>query len=342
MIKKLTKDADYAVYQGRIIFRDGITILGFTNSSVTLKFRGKSLSAVFTTGHNDTVNEPGLRIYIDGKAEKELVIKSAEYNEKPQQTVIASFGEEGEHEVRIVKITAAAMSYVGISDIETDGELLPVTKKEGRKKALFIGDSITCGYGVLGEPESEYTLRDEDGELSYAAVMARKMDWEAEWVSVSGFGMFVEYTGNPENIVPKIFAYQNWFYDKEMLTDYSEFVPDYIILNLGTNDSGPMTNDKNIRLGYLARYESFLYTLRMAYPDAAIICTLGTLAPGYYKYVDQVLQKVKKDRFENIYGLELPEHDVKNDGMASGHPSKITHEKDADRIISFMKNEGII
>lgn len=366
---KLIKDTDYIRYDGRIIFKDDMAVLGYTNSAVTIRFRGKRLTAVFTTGWNDKVNEPGLRVYADGEPLKNIVIKSfapdseearAENKDRTDkigiyaatletvdayryyETEVASFDDDGEHEVRIVKITEAAMSFVGVKKLTIDGEILKIDKKESRKKALFIGDSITCGYGVLGKPDSEYTLREEDGELCYAAVMTRKMDWNSQWVSVSGFGMFVEYTGNPENIVPKVFAYQDWFYDKDILTDYSEFVPDNIIVNLGTNDSGPMTENENIKKGYLARYESFLYTLRMAYPNANIICVLGTLAPGYYKYVDMVLKKVKNDGFERIYGLELPEHDVKNDGMASGHPSAKTHEKDADRILAFMKENSLI
>lgn len=332
----IKKGAEYAVTDGRIIYRDNMAVLGYTNSAVTVKLEGTALSAVFYTGNNDVLNQPGLRIYVDGEAYKEIVL-----TEERQEEQLCSFTESGIHEVRIVKITEAAMSYVGIGTLTADGKLLPISEVPDRKKILFIGDSITCGYGVKGAPDSEYTLREEDGELSYASVIARKLDMKAEWVSVSGYGMFVEYTGNPENILPKVFAYQNWFYDKELLTDYSEFQPDNIVVNLGTNDSGPMTNDVNIQRGFVARYESFLYTLRMAYPSANIICVLGTLAPGYYKYVDKAIERVKADGFERIYGLELPEHDVEHDGMASGHPSARTHEKDAERIIDFMKNNGL-
>lgn len=339
---ELIEKSDYIRYQGRICFRKtgnpaaDTAVLGFTNSSVTVRFRGKEVSAAFVTGENADVNKPGLRIYLDGEAYREIVLQ------EPDSVVnLVSLGEEGEHELRIVKITEAAMSYAGLRCLETDGDFLPVDKDDPRKKALFIGDSITCGYGVLGAPDSEYTIREEDGELSYAAVMARKMNWNAEWVSVSGYGMFVEYTGDPENILPKVFAYQNYFYDKDERTSFERFCPDYIIMNLGTNDSGPIAQNELIKAGFISRYESFIYTLRMAYPDAAIICVLGTLAPGIFKYVNEAIERAKKNGVEKLYGLELPEHDVEHDGMASGHPSKITHEKDADRIIDFIEREKI-
>ena len=64
---------------------------------------------------------------------------------------------------------------------------------------------------------------------------------------------------------------------------------------------------------------------------------LGTVAPGMFKFVEQVVAKVNMEGLKGVYGVELPEHDVEHDGIASGHPSRITHEKDADRIVAFMK-----
>ncbi len=316
-------------FQGRILWKDRMAVLGYTNCSFTVHFRGTRLSVVLRTGENEWINAPGLRVYVDGVAASEHVLGNV-----VQELTLFESAEPEEHTIRVVKITEAGMSFVGLTVLNYEGELLPVPE-DTRRKVLFIGDSITCGYGVLGAPDAEYTIRDEDGELSYAGVLAKRMDWNAEWVSVSGHGMFVEYTGDPENILPREFPYTNWFYDKEAREDYSRFQPELVVINLGTNDSG-MINDPNIRGGFLSRYESFLYTLRMAFPKAKLLCVLGTLAPGMYEYVEQVVNKVKQDGFTEVYGLELPYHDVEHDGMACGHPSKITHEKDAKRIEEFL------
>ncbi|MCR5213346.1 MAG: hypothetical protein K6E10_02950 [Eubacterium sp.] len=339
---EIVKDSDLFFFGGRILYKDNEAILGYTGSFMEFLIKGNKASLKIRTGNNETVNEPGLRIYVDGQPYKDMVISDVE------GTYEIFAGDDGEENVvrriRIVKITEAAMSFLAFSCLNVEGELLNAKDKyndDKRKKALFIGDSITCGYGVLGAPDSEYTIREEDVELSYAGVLTKKENLNSEWVSVSGYGMFVEYTGDPENILPRVFAYTNFFYDKETREDYSRFQPDVIILNLGTNDSGHL-GDINILNGFKSRYESFLYTLRMAYKESAIVCVLGTLAPGVYKYVGEVIDKVKDQGFENIYGLELPEHDVEHDGMASGHPSPVTHEKDADRIAKFLKENKII
>ncbi len=329
---KVTKDlADSVYFRGRILWREDGALFGYTNSSFTVHFRGKKVSALLKTGDNAEVNEPGLRVYVDDAEVKEIVL-----HEREENVTLAEFDEEAEHSLRVVKITEAAMSYVCFAELEVEGELLP-KEEDKRPKALFIGDSITCGYGVLGAPDSEYTVREEDGERCYAAFLAKEMDWNAEWVSVSGHGMFVEYTGDTENILPREFPYTNWFYDKETREDYSRFQPDYIVVNLGTNDSGNLSNPW-ILGGFKSRYESFLYTLRLAYPEAKIICVLGTLAPGVYPYVAEVIERVKAAGMKEVYGLELPEHDVEHDGMASGHPTEATHRKDAERIAKFVRS----
>lgn len=317
-------------FQGRILRDRDMVVMGYTNSCFTLHVSASCVRALLRTGENDPVNAPGLRVYVDDEAFTEIVLEKTE-----TEVVLARFPKEEEHTIRVVKITEAAMSFVGVVFLDVDGLLLTVPS-DTRTKALFIGDSITCGYGVHGAPDAEYTVRDEDGEQSYAAIIARDMNLNAEWVSVSGYGIFVDYTGNPENIIPKIFPYTNAFYDKETREDYSRFDPELIIVNLGTNDQGSL--DKPFVLaGFKSRYESFLYTLRIAYPKAKIICVLGTLAPGIYPYVQEVIDRVKEAGMNDIYGFGLPFHDFEHDGMASGHPTLITHTKDAKRIEEFIR-----
>lgn len=334
----VTKKSEFFHSCGRILDYGTELILGYTNSYIEFQFKGKELSFCFRTGVNERVNEPGIRVYVDGLASKDIVLSK----QQERITVYSGKSEDVSHRIKLVKITEAAMSFVGISEAKADGELLDISgEKDDRPKIEFIGDSITCGYGVLGEADSEYDIREEDGEKCYAAILADKYNLNANWVSVSGYGMFVEYTGDPENIVPKVYPYVNWFYDKEIRMDYTEFEPDIIIVNLGTNDSGHL-GDENVLYGFKSRYESFLYTLRMAHKEASIVCVLGTLAPGVYRYVAEVIEKLKKQGFRKIYGLELPELDRENDGLASGHPTYRTHFKDAERIGRFLEMEGLV
>ena len=318
-------------FQGRVLRDRDMVVMGYTNSSFTIRASASCVRAVLRTGENDPINAPGLRVYVDDIATREIVLSGTE-----TEVLLAEFPKKEEHVIRVVKITEAAMSFIGVVSIDVDGELLAVPE-DTRTKALFIGDSITCGYGVLAAPEAEYTIRDEDGELSYSAFLAKDMKWNAEWVSVSGHGMFVDYKGDEEDILPREFPYTNWFYSKDVREDYSRFKPEWIIINLGTNDQGSFEKPYYLA-GFKSRYESFLCTLRIAYPDAKIICVLGTLAPGIFPYVREVVDRVCAAGMKDIYALELPFHDVENDGMAAGHPTAVTHAKDAKRIEDFIRS----
>lgn len=336
----IEKGSDIFFTGGRVLFRNGEVILGYTNSFLEFKVNGDSVSAIMRTGDNLDVDAPGLRIYVDGKEYKEIVLDKTK--DRIRIWDLDQNFKIKQHTIRIVKITEAAMSFVAIGNVEVDGVLERMIRvPDSRKKFEFIGDSITCGFGVRGEPEAEYTIRDEDGEQSYAAFITEDLDLNSRWVSVSGYGVFVDYNGNPMDVLPKVYGYTNWFYDKEELNDHSEFDPDVIVVNLGTNDSGHF-NETGILKGFKAAYESFLYLLRTYHRNSSILCVIGTLSPSAYEPVEEVVTKMCDDGFEDLYLLRLPEHDPEKDGMGSFHPSAKTHKKDAERIKDFLLSNGII
>jgi hypothetical protein len=55
---------------------------------------------------------------------------------------------------------------------------------------LFIGDSITAGYGVLcNVSEAPFTAETESAYHTYAAVAARALDADAHVIAYSGKGV---------------------------------------------------------------------------------------------------------------------------------------------------------
>lgn len=328
----------YLQFEGRILEKEGIFYLSYTNSSVSFLARGSEVHMEFVTNQREVVNFAGLRVYVDGIAVGEVVL------EHPRKLYkICDLPDCKPHRIKVVKITEAAMSQAGLCDIVVkDGEVLEETPPvDERVKVEFVGDSITCGYGVHGAPDSEYHIREEDGECSYGAFMARAMNWNARYISASGYGMFVEYTGNPENNVPKLYPYINWFVDRERKIEPGEFEPAFIIVNLGTNDSG-FLSDKKMQENFVDAYISFLKLLKDLHPHAKIVCVLGTLCTNAFVYVKEAVSAARAAGLEGIYAFELPYHDVKRDGMASAHPSAATHKKDAERILNFMAEQGLI
>ena len=236
------------------------------------------------------------------------------------------------------------MSYVGLVGIDVHGgepEQYP-DEPDGRVKVEFIGDSLTCGYGIHSVlSEDNYTLWDEDGEDCYAAIMAEQMNWNARWISASGYGAYISYDGNRNDNVPKLYPYVNWFLDKELRIDQNEFEPEYIFINLGTNDSGHL-HKAEVLDGFKESYERFLRELKELHPDAKIICIIGTVCKNVYQYIEDVVKRVSDAGLKDIYSLELPYHTPETDGIADGHPTLTTHRKDASRILKYMKTEKLL
>ena len=331
---------NYFMYNGRILENNGSSYLGFTNSSVEFYVKGYDdknliITADISTNLNDEVNEARLKIFIDNCDTPSSIIV---LNKEKSDYIVASFDDDDIHKITIVKITEAAMSYAKFNEINIlGGDLLALPDIEDeRLKVEFIGDSITCGYGVHGLPNSPYHIKEEDGLYSYAHLTAKALNLNARYFSVSGFGVFTKYDGDRNGIISKVYPYTNYFIDETITFDPKEFTPDLYVINLGTNDSGHIHN-LEVANGFVNNYIELLLTLKKYSPDAKILCTCGTLCNNVFSYIIEAVNKAKKIGLTNIHLLEFPYHNVIEDGIASGHPSFKTHEKDSILLISKIK-----
>ena len=98
--------------------------------------------------------------------------------------------------MEIIKLSESPMSAVGIEAFaEGSAEALP----EKPLKIEFIGDSITCGYGVDDEDENhQFTTATEDVTKAYAYKTAKALDAEYSMFSASGYGIVSGYTEGDE------------------------------------------------------------------------------------------------------------------------------------------------
>ena len=115
--------------------------------------------------------------------------------------------------------------------------------KKGNIDLLFVGDSITCGYGneisTMKPDAFHYTTQGSNANLAWGAVAARQLDAEYVAVAVSGRGVYRNYSGAAGDLLPVI-------YDKTLpddatapAWDIARYTPDVVVVNLGTNDFSP-------------------------------------------------------------------------------------------------------
>lgn len=285
-------------------------------------------------------------IYVNDKLVKDSQIKQS------QQTITA-FESDTEQTVtvRVVKLSESADSTMGIGKIKVtaNGVIKPTAAKTHRIE--IIGDSITCGYGVDDADNSHhFSTATEDFTKTYAYKTAKALDADYSTVAFSGYGIISGYTANGTQNKNQLvstyydkmgYSYGNINNSLKINTvnwDFSKFVPDVIVINLGTNDNSYCNGDVKKQKKFVTGYVTFLKQVRKDNPKATILCTLGIMGQNLYPSIQSaVKQYTKTTKDKKISTLEFDQQ-LQSDGYcADWHPSAKTHTKAAKKLTSKIK-----
>lgn len=253
--------------------------------------------------------------------------------------------------VRILKLSEAPHSIVGIQELimdETDS-VSPAPNKD--LKLEFIGDSITCGYGVDDENEEHhFSTATEDETASFAYLTARNLGADYSMVSYSGYGIISGYTETDEKLLTQLVPdkYEETGYSRgkvngEALTltkwDFDRFQPDFVVINLGTNDDSYCKDTVERQEEYAASYAQFLQQVRSHNPEAYILCIYGIMTDRLYPYVQKAVelyqQQTGDKRIDTLY---IEPHTAEAGYAADWHPSKKTHRRAATEVTARINS----
>lgn len=347
--KTFAADEQHVKLIGRTGEAEGIRWLALSASGVEFTFTGTS--AAFTiVGDNMITNaekQPRYAVYINGEQTMDNLVDSAEAT-----VTVFTADEAQETTVKLLKLSEAQESTMGIKDISITsvGEAKPTAEKE--LKIEFIGDSITCGYGVDDEvKEHHFSTATENATKTYAFKTAENLDADWSFVSFSGHGIISGYTDNgqkqTQQTVPPYYAKLGRSYgsksgnflvqDKDW--DFNSFVPDVIVINLGTNDDSYCKGDDEKAMEYAEAYEQFIEEVRSHNSNAQIICTLGIMGDRLYPFIEYAVSEyTEKTGDTKVSAMKF---DVQNqaDGYAADwHPTEATHEKAAQKLTDEIKS----
>ena len=288
---------------------------------------------------------PRFEIRLDGKK-----ILDARLTAKDAAVTVFEGDEKRDADIRLIKLNEGN-SLFALREIVTDGETEPLPERP--LKMEFIGDSITCGYGVEGKSEMEtFTTATENAAKGYAFLTAEALDADAVLTCYSGHGIVSGYTGDPAvindaDLVPPYYEKEgrNDFrlptgkYPQETDRDFSQFQPDYIVLNLGTNDLSWCQADAERGKAYAELYKAFLKTVRKDNPGARILCTLGVMGTGLNGMMQQAAEAYCRETGDKqIRILLLEEQNAARDGFGSDfHPNEITQRLLAGTVTDALK-----
>lgn len=254
-----------------------------------------------------------------------------------------------------------------VKGFRTDGDFYPV--RERRFKLEFIGDSITSGEGTYGAREDTDWLAMYMGvSRNYAKMVSDAIDAEYRLFSQGGWGVLSSWDNNPHCNIPsryeKICGLSTGKKNEELgagkLYDFKSWVPDAIIVNLGTNDASAFNQpewtdpdtgetfkqhkeaDGTYRREDLERFEQavidFLVMIRRNNPDSHIIWTYGMLGYDLTFAITEAMNTYRKTTGDNnVAFLQLPNTTTETVGSHM-HPGEASHQRAAKVIIEYLRD----
>ena len=272
--------------------------------------------------------------------------------------------------IKIIRDTPAMPgdpnTLVQIEAIITDGSFEKI--EEPKLRIEFIGDSITSGEGGMGPTdEMDWVSSCFDAINNYGYMTAKALGADYESFSQSGYGYMWCWYGNSDENMPRFYDQICGLLPKGKAADlgahepynFSDFVPDFVVVNLGTNDIGayskenqevaktmsfdnthvldengaiPAKDAELLRKGAI----DFITHIREKRPGAKILWVYGMLLQNSEvldKQMPEILSGavddyVKATGDENVWYLQLPPT-LEGEFGSRFHPGILSHKKAA-------------
>jgi len=324
-----------------------------TDSGIEYTFNGKTTS-INVTADMASLSEDNpayVAIYADGEVYQKTLIKQKDTD------FTVNFDKKGKHTVTFIKLSESERGSLRINEIKADVKKIRPTP-EKKKKIEFLGDSITCAYGIDGTGTDTYSTTIQDGSKSYAYLTAKKFDADYSIVAHSGICIFknVPFNGDDTPFVlpplydklgltmgPNIYD-DGVFFLQETTWDFKEYEPDLIVINLGTNDDYYfLFIDESLlaseKLAFIQSYEEFITSLRNIYPNAEILCTLGMMGQALYPEIEQAVNNyTARTGDTHVHSFMFSVQDGEENGLgADGHPNAKSHLIAAHELIDEIE-----
>lgn len=244
-------------------------------SGFEVSFYGRELTAVICC-YVDSARS-GQKTYFEVDLDGRL--RTVGLEDGTNELVLGSGLEYGKHTAKVTKLTEGRESNAGLvrlvaEDSEDFYFVRPPEKPE--LKLEFYGDSITCGHGIKGtNATSAFETVNEDPTLSYAGQATRNLGAQANFFSYSGMALAFEGVYYPP-LAKDDFVYvcskncrEEW--------DFSSYVADVIVVNLGANDWTRINRDYPDSINdclerFENEYRAFIRALKEKNGEAEIVC----------------------------------------------------------------------
>ncbi len=336
---------------GRTIALDAGLALDLSASS--MRFRttgGGDVSLEGTVGGN---NQIYFTVYIDGERQPTRVM----FPKGESTQIIAKDLSNEKHLIEFVRQTEGQFGTFTAEKITMKGSLFGNKPAEKKLYVEFIGDSITCGAGSLCKylaaddflnylpAQTSSCIRtgvnkdaqwiEEDATNSYAYLTARALNADCSLISYSAMGLTKSNGGLGDYNMQAHYQKGAFLREGGEIYDFaSARKPDFVVINLGTNDVGQTDINET---KYKAAVKSFINQIREAYGDSElkIVWAVGLMGNGNYNWAKAAIDELND---ANLYTYRFS---AAQSGHGN-HPAIEQHATAATSFRSFLKREGLV
>lgn len=253
-----------------------------------------------------------------------------------------------------------------VHSIELDGRLYKMAQPDFRMEV--IGDSLTAGEGLNGPVGMVNSASNVFGtEGHYAIEAAKELNAEISIMAQSGWGVYCSWDNNTQHTMPYVYekvcgplhGAMNESLGTQRLWDFTEWQPDIIVVNLGSNDGfafdypqwvNPETQEvihqyKNADGSYAKEctdkiseaVHRFLINLRHNNPNAYLLWAYGMIDHSMRPYIEEgILQYKKCEKDEKASFLALP-YLQKGWLGSNNHPGIISHRAAKECLVDKIR-----
>lgn len=293
-----------------------------TYAGIEFAFKGSALSVEFAASSYTAGSEIYAKVYVDDRDPIDIKISKAGY-----YSIVTGLDASVIHNVKIAKRTESNVGRMFIRNmkINSGGEFYTAKENITGRKILVLGDSIACGYGniyVDGDYSKGVTAY-EDGCQTFATMLAEKYKAELEVVCISGIGT----ASIKDKLYPLLPVFLNEDNTSSIPYDFTSYVPDVVVIELGTNDDALQADNKLLS----DAVKEMIQTVRLKYPKASIIWTYGIMSQDHMKDIQTAVEGLIKAGDKNLQflPLEITTRDETPTGLHS-HPSLKGHRRMAN------------
>jgi lysophospholipase L1-like esterase len=334
------------LYSGRFLIQPNNVSFVWSGSTISTTFTGTSIGVVMRDPHGQ------YDIFIDGR--KSFV----PFNPKsalPSNFPLAAQLEDETHTFMMRRRTEGFSNAFGDGTASVFGfyvdqgkTLLPPTKPSAlpQRKIEVLGDSITCGAGVLGENGAcNFTFDTQDYFSTYTALLAQHFNAQVNVICWSGKGLVRNYNASQHacytcpDAMPAYFPYTlDILNDSSTQWNFSSYQPDVLIINLGVNDFDPQNPTPALAEDqFKLNYENLIEDIYTKYYNGNVhvllACRVGNTLSGPCNLIAEIAESAAT-RNPRVQFVNLTTNEPDSTLGCEGHPGMVGHRMMADLLIA--------